>query len=519
MRPRKRLCANLFASLLIAFCCQVTRGQTPAPGKPNGSGSPFKALRSISGAAGHEVNGRFIMDDARSVFTAGKDARVIVYFEWEGPLGPHHFEGLWKRPEGRIVLISDFRYEAKGPRFTGRWSMLLADGTPSGEWNLEARIDGEPAGMHSFVITADGSSAASAATKESTASSPQPLSSADLYRKASEATVRVEKMSADGILLGKGIGFWIGDGRVLTAFDVIDGASSLRIPLKDGSQLTTDQVIAWDRSQDWALLKFEANGKASLKRGANDSPNVGDRCFFLELGPAGAKLADGSITGKNSFQRAGERLLVASGVTSASFGGPLMDEYGNYVRIMGGSIVPGGDPIKTLELLRDPGATGRTTDWGITGLAVPHTLLPDFSALSTTTRLDEIVSRGEFLAPVVKTNSIQYATLSSVVNKGVANTLMPKDFRRVFSRRDNKAVMFVNWQLVSKEKLNCALRLINADNKLISESKPREVSLAPGKYVTTTWDVPIGSMPPGIYRVDVMLDGKPAWRDFFRVTD
>jgi len=86
------------------------------------------------------------MDDARSVFTAGKDPKVTVYFEWEGPLGAHHFEGLWKSPEGKIVLISDFRYEAKTPHFNGYWSMLLSEATPSGEWNLEARIDGEPAG-------------------------------------------------------------------------------------------------------------------------------------------------------------------------------------------------------------------------------------------------------------------------------------------------------------------------------------------------------------------------------------
>jgi hypothetical protein len=518
MRSRAPLFANLISCLLLLFHCAVARGQTQVPAKSAATGSPFKAVRSISGAAGHDANGRFIMDDPRSVFTAGKDPRVIVYFEWEGPLGPHHFEGLWKSPEGKIVLISDFRYEAKGPRFTGYWSMLLADGTPSGEWNLEARIDGEPAGMHSFVITADGSSASSVSTKDSTPP-PQPLSSADLYKKASEATVRIEKMSADGASLGKGIGFWIGDGRLLTAFDVIDGASSLRIPLKDGSQLTTDQVIAWNRWQDWALLKFEASGKAFLKRGPNDAPSVGDRCVFLELGPAGAKLADGSVTGKNSFQGAGERLIVASGVTSASFGGPLMDEYGNYVGIMGGSIVPGGDPLKTLELLSDPGPTDRAADWGLTGLAVPHALLPDFSTLSATTSLAELASRGEFLTPVVKTDSIQYATLSSVINKGVANTLMPKDYKRMFSRRDNKAVMFVNWQVVSKEKLNCALRLLNADNKLISESKPREVSLAPGKYVTTTWDIPVGALPPGLYRVDVTLDSKTAWRDFFRVTD
>src|SRR5580692_5243781 len=148
---------------------------TSSPSSPT-TGSPYHVLRSIAGAAGHENNSKFVMDDARSLFTAGKDSKVIVYFEWDGPLGPHHFEGLWKSPEGKIVLISDFRYEAKTTHFSGYWTMLLSEGSPSGEWNLEARIDGEPAGNLSFVVT--GSPVAHAAPP------PQPLSLADMYRKA-----------------------------------------------------------------------------------------------------------------------------------------------------------------------------------------------------------------------------------------------------------------------------------------------------------------------------------------------
>lgn len=512
MRLGVRVCAKSLALFLLVSSCEATRAQTPTPKKPDASGSPYKALRSVSGAAGHEDKGHYVMDDARSVFTAGKDTKVIVYFEWEGPVGPHHFEGLWKSPEGKIVLISDFRYEAKGPRFSGYWSMLLSEATPSGEWNLEARIDGEPAGTHSFVVTSSGAGV-------STGSAPPLLSSADLYRKALEATVTIEKLAADGRLLGKGSGFWVADGRLLTAFDVIDGAASLRISLRDGSQLTTDQVIVWNRWQDWALLKLEGTPKVWLKRGPNNAPSVGDRCVFLEEGPAGPKLADGSVTGKNAFPKAGERLLVASGVTSVSFGGPLLDEYGNYVGILGGNIIPGGDPIKTLELLSDPGATGRTADWETTGLAVPHTLLPEFPAASTTTRLAELANRGEFLPPVVKSNSIQFAALAGLISKDSANMLTPRDFKRVFSRRDNKAVVYVNWQTFAKEKLNYVLRLFSDDNKLIGESQPHQLSLAPGKYVATTWDVPFSGRPAGIYRVDLILNGKAAWRDFFRITD
>jgi hypothetical protein len=469
-------------------------------------------MRSVSGAAGHEENGRYVMEDARSVFTLGKDTKVIVYFEWKGPTGAHHFEGLWKSPEGKIVLISDFRYEAKTTQFNGYWTMVLSDATPSGEWQLEARIDGEPAGTHTFVIT--GSPAA--------ASGPPPprlLSAAELYKRAMEATETIEKIAGDGAILGKGQGFWIGEGQLLTAFDIIDGATSLRVNLKDGSQVTIDQVLAWNRWQDWALLKLDSGGKASLKRGAKDAPGVGDRCVFLEAGPAGAKLADGSITGRSSFPRAGERLIIASGVTTVSFGGPLLDEYGNFVGILGGSIVPGGDPIKTLSLLNDTGATDRTTDWTTTGLAVPHTQLPDFATASSATRLAEIASRGEFLSPVVKSKAIQFVTLAGRVAQEQSKVLTPRDFKQVFTRRDNKAYVYVNWDNSSKEKLNCVLRLFDADNKLISETAPRQISLAPGKYMATTWDLTIGNSRAGIYRFDLNLDGVPAWREFFRITE
>ena len=51
------------------------------------------------------------------------------------------------------------------------------------------------------------------------------------------------------------------------------------------------------------------------------------------------------------------------------------------------------------------------------------------------------------------------------------------------------------------------------------ESKPREISLAPGKYMTTTWDMAITTIPAGIYRVDLVLNDKTAWREFFRVSE
>jgi len=430
----------LLAFFLSVFSCDLVRGQTTAPAKPAASGRVYRVLRSVSGTAGHEDNNRYIMDDPRSVFVAGKDAKVTVYFEWQGPMGPHHFEGLWKSPEGKIVVISDFRYEAKTPQFSGYWTMLLSEATPSGEWSIEARIDGEPAGSHSFVVSGSPTAASAAG--------PRLLSSSELYEKAFAATVIIEKIAADGAVLSKSSGFWIGEERLMTAFSAIDGATSLRITLRNGSQLSTDQVLAWNRWQDWAVLKVEGSARTWLKRGLRDVAGVGDRCVFLEFVPAGAKLADGSITGKNGFPKAGERLLIASGVTALSFGGPLLDEYGNYVGVLGGSIVPGGDPSRLLSLMSDSGTGGRM-EWETTGLAVPQSLLTDVPADAAPTRLAELAVRGEFLSPLVKTNSLQSASLGTM---GSGSGTSPRDYKRVFSQRDIKPVVYVTWQNVEKEK-------------------------------------------------------------------
>jgi hypothetical protein len=506
--PATWCAALLFVSLGLPISPAQT---TSSPSSPT-TGSPYHVLRSIAGAAGHENNSKFVMDDARSLFNAGTDSKVIVYFEWDGPLGPHHFEGLWKSPEGKIVLISDFRYEAKSPHYSGYWTMLLSEGTPSGEWNLEARIDGEPAGALSFVIT--GSPVAHAPAP------PQPLRLADLYRRVVDATVIIEKLTADGTPIEKSTGFWIGDGQVLTSFESIDGAVALRISQPGGGQIKTDQVLAWSRWQDWAVLKVDGNAKAPLKRSTNAAVNVGDRCVFLEWGAVGSKLTDGSISGTNSFPRAGSRLLVSSGVSSQSIGGALLDEFGNYVGVIGGSIVPSANPIRILYLLNDSGNSNATLDFDTTGLAVPNSLLPDLPLnTAVPTSLAEVSNRGEFAPLVVKSNSIQYMSVTSAVGKNSGNIPLPRNSKQIFSKRDNKAAVYVNWQSSVKEKIVCHLRFFNADNKMIVTSKPQEVSLAPGKYASTTWDFPLAPLSPGIYRVDLLVNDKTSWREFIRVTE
>ena len=140
-------------SLLMGFHSVATHGQTPSasPSRSSGGGGVavepgFRVVRSVSGSKVLEQGGRYAIEDPRTVFYAPADKQIVVYFTWEGAPGPHHFEGLWKNPDGKIAMTSDFDYKPEQPRFGAYFKMLLGETPVPGNWTLEARIDGESAG-------------------------------------------------------------------------------------------------------------------------------------------------------------------------------------------------------------------------------------------------------------------------------------------------------------------------------------------------------------------------------------
>ncbi len=107
-----------------------TTEQQTTGGGARAAESSFRVVRSVSGTKILEQGGRYAVEDPRTVFHTPEDKQVIVYFTWEGPAGPHHFEGLWKKPDGRVAMTSEFDYKPDQPRFGGYFKMLLGD-TPT----------------------------------------------------------------------------------------------------------------------------------------------------------------------------------------------------------------------------------------------------------------------------------------------------------------------------------------------------------------------------------------------------
>jgi len=496
----------------------------PAQTSPVSSGggvpvgkSKYRVVRSISGSAGAQENGSYIIRDPRTIFHIPQDHRVIVYFEWEGPLGPHHFEAVWKSPDGKITSVSDFDYEAKQPRFGGYWDMLVAENTPTGVWTLQALVDGELTGTHTFQVV----KGATAAGADPAVTEPlrSPLTPASLYRKANASTVSIENRSDQGQMLNVGEGFVIGPGLVLTAFQVIDGASSLRVVGAGGRSIDTKTVAAWSRRQDWAILQVAGIEESAFAVAKADSWSIGDRCFYLDAaGPGNRIIVTTSIVGKNTFPRSGDRISLGTSPANTGIGTALLDEYGDVIGVTGGSLVPG---VSTLQGVRS-GVPANLLLAG--GLAVPamatpmgQISVPASDAKAST--LAELMQTGQFVPPVVEREDVLYGTMAREVRRGNDGLVDAIQQKYEFSRSDGHAAVMLSLERARKQKGTTVISIYDLDNKAVSET-PADSSEAPGgRLLFLSKTLNIGSLQSGVYRLDIAINGSPVWRTFFRITD
>ncbi len=500
---------TVIAAMLLT--CEPARAQeqkppTSTPLPSGGGGRPaepiFRVVRSVSGTKIVDQAGRYAVEDPRTVFFAPEDKQIVVYFTWEGPTGQHHFEGLWKDPSGKIAMTSDFDYRPDQPRFGGYFRMLVGDAPATGTWTLEARIDGESAGSHTFQITN-----APRPENVTTTTARRFLNPSEIYTRAAAASVLVENINQKGVRRNVGTGFFVGPGRLLTAFQVIDGAARVRIVGPQGRLIDATEVLAWNRRQDWVILKVALDSIATLERAPVDSWAIGDRCYFLDVPAEGNRVVvETSLIGKQSLGAAGNRLNIADTVNRRAVGSPVLNEYGEIIGFVGGNLVPGAIYLEDSPL----GMTRGT-------LVVPINLI-DGSAGSSTT-IDGLASSGQFMPPLVSTQSVLHGTLARTVNRK-SDPPQPIDARVEFSRADNQGVLLVTWLPTEKRKGRPSLRLYDLDNRLISEEQnKKKITVSPSKLSYSAWDLNLAALPAGIYRFDVLLEADIVWRTFFRMVE
>jgi S1-C subfamily serine protease len=508
-------CVVVAAFTLVWPCSLHSTAAAPgeqaaqSAGAVKASGSAYRLIRSISGSKGTQKAGRFVIEDPRSIFYVPRDKQVVVYLEWEGQPGFHRFEAFWKNPEGKPVVLADLEDKSQDRTFGVYFTLLINESMQPGQWALEVRINGEAAGAHTFQVIA-------AEPGPGALPIPRPLlAPADIYRRGQAASVFIEKLDAAGRKISTGSGFFTANGAILTAFHVVDGASSLRILFPDGRTFEVRELLAWDRRRDYAFLKVALGSSEILPRAKDGLWSVGERCFALDVQTEGGRvIREGAIVGRQELPHVGTRLNVALSVTREAAGSPLLNEYGEVIGIVGvqrfpGEMVTGG----LIRLTRVVGMGDLMTE----PLVLPLNFVPLADLGKSATLFSELFQKGEFLPQLSAARVVQFVTLNKVVSK--SDPIITSVPTNEFTRSDEQIRLGVFWQPTEQRKSSANLKIYDLDNQLLFEAKPATIELRPGKSPTTSWTIGIKSVPKGYYRIDVLLGEEVVYRTFFRITE
>jgi S1-C subfamily serine protease len=498
--------AILPASLLVI--CAPATSVMAGPRQQNSQqaqarASQFRVIRIVCGSKGVSRGAEFEMQDTRTVFRVPEDHQIIVYFEWEGPPGTHHAVGTWRSPDGKAALTSDFDLTSAGTRYTGTWRLAIPESIAIGLWALEAQIDDQPAGTQTFEI----------ARSETAAPAPPPMpSAAQIYQWAAAASVVVTSLDQDGEVISSGLGSFVDKGIVLTAFQLVDGASSVRVDLADGSRATVANLVAWNRRQDWAILKMDSRSVEPLQRAKPNSWKVGDVCYVLASQGQGSRtIQTVNITGLQGTGPS-QRLTISVGGT---IGAPLLDGYGHLIGILGGDLSGlGSRRMGTWALYMDAEGVAATFNQ-LT--ALPLASIPDEVTSQRPTTFADLAAQAVLIPPLVRNSQAANGTLCEDFQRLRGVAIEPVRPNRNFSRQSSVVALVVVWAPTEKVKGTQQLRIYDEDNHAVAQTPPSKLELQPRVTMFSAWKVSLGSLPPGIYRIDLLVDDQPQWREFFRI--
>jgi hypothetical protein len=194
----------------------------------------------------------------------------------------------------------------------------------------------------SLSITAQAQSGGNQATTSPQVGQSQPLTPAEIARRAFPSVVLLSMQDARGQPVSLGSGFFIDKDVVATNFHVIDGAAAgYAKVIGQPAKLNIKGVIALDAVHDLALLQLEPSLTTPLPVAAQLSANIGDAVYAIG-NPEGLEgtFSQGIVS---SLRTVGsDRILqITAPISPGSSGGPVLDQNGTVVGVSVASITKG----------------------------------------------------------------------------------------------------------------------------------------------------------------------------------
>ena len=179
-----------------------------------------------------------------------------------------------------------------------------------------------------------------------------PATSVDVYQQILPSLVQIEtrRESSEGEDGGLGTGVIVNrSGAILTAFHVVDGATTIRLSFVDGTR-SKGQIVSTDPDNDIAVLLPERPPQPIVPAVLGGAGQVGDEAYAVghPLGFVGS-LSSGVISGLDrSIETPGGRTLRGliqfdAAVNPGSSGGPLLNRGGQVIGIVTGLANPARD--------------------------------------------------------------------------------------------------------------------------------------------------------------------------------
>ena len=158
----------------------------------------------------------------------------------------------------------------------------------------------------------------------------------DVLAKSEDATFIIYTFDEFGAPAGSGSGFFIDSkGIGITNYHVLDGAVKALIRLKNGEELTIDEIIASDKK--WDIVKFSVLNKEEKKfkflKFSSSNIEQGDKVYNLGA-PIGLEqtFADGLVSSIRDDSH-GKIIQVTIPISSGSSGSPILNENGEVVAV------------------------------------------------------------------------------------------------------------------------------------------------------------------------------------------
>ncbi len=179
-----------------------------------------------------------------------------------------------------------------------------------------------------------------------------PATSVAVYQQILPSLVQIETRSesSEGEDGGLGTGVIVNrSGAILTAFHVVDGATTIRLSFVDGTR-SNGQIVSADPDNDIAVLLPERPPQPIVPAVLGGAGQVGDEAYAVghPLGFVGS-LSSGVISGLDrSIETPGGRTLRGliqfdAAVNPGSSGGPLLNRGGQVIGIVTGLANPARD--------------------------------------------------------------------------------------------------------------------------------------------------------------------------------